>query len=511
MLQEHVTDTIPATATPAPHPWRIGRRVHLHLPSIPLRLSERRLLLGMMDVLVVNAALLGAIILRSDSATMGLVSGIQLRWFVLLSAVWMVVAEVLDILDLARSASALRSAWAAGSNAIVTSVVYLLIPYVTPPLPDSRTGVLLLPALATLGVVAWRVLYAQVLVRPAFHQRALVVGAGWAGRTLAQALGDTGERGPDGALGGSPYRGGGYQIMGFVDDNPDYAGKSVEGCPVLGTHQDLVRLVRELRPDELVVAITPFHTVHGGLFQAILDCRELGIPITTMASLHERITGRVPVEYAGCDLTVVLPIHESSIHRLYLAFKRLMDMGAGVVGCTVVALLSPLVWLANRLTDAERGDLFYRQARVGKGGKVFKIVKYRTMVMDAEKHTGAVWASENDERVTGVGRFLRKTRLDELPQFWNVLRGEMSLVGPRPERPEMVCHLAQEIPFYRVRHAVHPGITGWAQVKYRYGASVDDALLKLQYDLYYIKHQGLYLDVSILLKTAQVMLGLKGR
>ena len=434
----------------------------------------------------------------------------QLRWFVLQRVVWLVVAQVLDIHDLSRSANPLHSAWAAGSNALVTALVYLLIPYLTPPLPTAGRHVLL-PVLATLGVVAWRVLYAQVFVQPAFHQRALVVGAGWAGRTLAQALGETDADRPDGAFGGKLYRGTGYQIMGFVDDSPDYIGKSIEGCPVLGTHQDLVRLVREQQPDELVIAITHSQTIQSGLFQAILDCREQGIPITTMASLYERITGRVPVEHAGRDLYVVLPIHESAGHRLYLAGKRLLDMGAGLVGCLMVALISPLVWLANQLTDAERGDLFYHQERVGQGGKVFQVIKYRSMVMDAEKHTGAVWASENDERVTSVGRFLRKTRLDELPQFWNVLSGEMSLIGPRPERPEFVSPLAQEIPFYRVRHAVKPGITGWAQVKHCYGASVDDALLKLQYDLYYIKHQDLYLDVLILLKTAQVMLGLKGR
>jgi lipopolysaccharide/colanic/teichoic acid biosynthesis glycosyltransferase len=148
---------------------------------------------------------------------------------------------------------------------------------------------------------------------------------------------------------------------------------------------------------------------------------------------------------------------------------------------------------------------------VGQGGRVFGVVKFRSMVVNAEEHTGVVWATENDGRVTPVGRLLRKTRLDESPQFWNVVKGDMGLIGPRPERPEFITQLAQQIPFYRVRHAVKPGITGWAQVKYRYGASVHDALVKLQYDLYYIKHQGFYLDLLILLKTVQVVLGLKGR
>jgi len=162
---------------------------------------------------------------------------------------------------------------------------------------------------------------------------------------------------------------------------------------VLGTHSDLVRLVREQRPDELVIAITHSQTIQIGLFQAILDCREMGIPVTTMPSLYERVTGRVPVEHAGRDLEVVLPIHESAGHRPTWPSKRLMDIGAGLIGCAVVALLSPLVWLANHLTG-ERGDLFYRQERAGKGGRVFSVIKYRSMIEDAEKGTGAVWASE---------------------------------------------------------------------------------------------------------------------
>jgi exopolysaccharide biosynthesis polyprenyl glycosylphosphotransferase len=503
MLQDSMADvqSRSSTATPKRHKWRVGGRIQL--PPIPLRISERRLLLGVMDVLIVNAALLGWLILRPDAATLGLLTGMQLRWFILLSIVWLAFGQMLDIYDLARSASGMHSAWAAGSNAVVAGVIYLLIPYITPSLPSSRLGVLTFPLLSAAGVAAWRILYAQVFVQPAFCQRALVVGAGWSGRTLARAMAETDEGGFD------PYLGTGYQIIGFVDDNPDYAGAQVEGCPVLGTHQDLVRLARELRPDELVVAITHSETIHGGLFQAILDCRESGIPVTTMASLYERVTGRVPVEHAGRDLYVVLPLDQSAGLRLYQVIRRLFDLAVGVAGCALVALLSPVVWLAHRLTAP--GDVFYRQERVGKGGQVFKVVKYRSMVMDAEKHTGAVWASRNDCRVTSVGRILRKTRLDELPQFWNVLKGDMSLIGPRPERPEFVAQLAQEIPFYRVRHAVKPGITGWAQVKYPYGSSVSDSLLKLQYDLYYIKRKGPYLDLLILLKTVQVVLGLKGR
>ncbi|MEJ5198812.1 MAG: sugar transferase [Anaerolineae bacterium] len=200
--------------------------------------------------------------------------------------------------------------------------------------------------------------------------------------------------------------------------------------------------------------------------------------------------------------------HPRAGHLLYLGIRRLFDIIGAVVGCTVVLALCPLIWLANRLTSP--GDLFYWQERVGKDGRLFRMVKFRSMVMNAEADTGAVWAQENDPRVTPVGRLLRKSRLDELPQVWNVLRGEMSLIGPRPERPEFVASLAEAIPDFRKRHVIKPGITGWAQVNYRYVASTDDTLIKLQYDLYYIKHRSLYLDLLILAKTVLVMVSLKG-
>jgi exopolysaccharide biosynthesis polyprenyl glycosylphosphotransferase len=485
---------------------RMARRLRssrrLHLRSLHLRLSERKLLLAGGDLLAVNLGLLAALAFRpSDPSTSSYLWG-HLSWFVLLSGLWLLIGLMFSIYDLARAASPMHSLWAAGQAAMLTGVLYFFMPYVTPAFPERRVEFVLFPLIAVLGVAGWRVIYATVFVQPAFQQRALVVGAGWAGRTLAQAIAETG------GGNGNPYRGTGYRILGFVDDDPAKQGQEIEGAPVLGMHCDLVRLVQELRPDELVLAITHSQTIHVELFQAVLDCREAGIPVTTMASLYERMTGRTPVEHAGRDLDVVLPLAEPASHRVYMACKRLFDLAASLVGCVLVAVLCPVIWLANRLTVP--GDLLYRQERIGSAGKPFHIIKFRSMVMDAEEDTGAVWAKKNDFRVTPVGRVLRKLRLDELPQFWNVLRGEMSLIGPRPERPEFVTKLARKIPFYRVRHAVKPGITGWAQVKYRYGSSVDDSLVKLQYDLYYIRHEGPYLDLLILLKTVQTVLGLRG-
>ncbi|RYE18053.1 MAG: sugar transferase, partial [Sphingobacteriaceae bacterium] len=211
---------------------------------------------------------------------------------------------------------------------------------------------------------------------------------------------------------------------------------------------------------------------------------------------------------AGSVLAVAMPIVQKPTHRFYLVLQRGFDILGALVGCVLLALVIPWVWLANCIGSP--GPLFYCQERVGKGGRPFQIVKFRSMRTDAEKF-GAVWAQENDPRITPVGRLLRGSRLDEMPQFWNILRGDMSLIGPRPERPHFVSQLTREIPFYRVRHAVKPGLTGWAQVRYRYGASVEDSLVKLQYDLFYIKRQSLLLDAEVVFKTIPIILGFKGR
>jgi exopolysaccharide biosynthesis polyprenyl glycosylphosphotransferase len=403
----------------------------------------------------------------------------------------------------------------------MTSVMYLMIPYVTPSLPTSRLEAIAFPVLLLVSLAAWRVIYAMVFVRPDFQQRALIVGTGQIGRTLARTIAHMASNN------GGFYQNIGYRIIGFADEDLDGQGRTIENAPILGTCRDLVRLVQQLRPHELIIAdeligaianskSVPgqpqrrrFDIVHNELFAAILECSEMGVSITTTAMLYEQLTGRVPVEHIGRALNVALPFAQSPTRRLYLMLRHLFDVCVSVIGCLLLAVVIPFVWLANRFTSP--GPLFYRQDRVGRGGHTFSLIKFRSMTVDAEKYVGMVWASENDPRITPIGRLLRKTRLDEIPQFWNIIKGDMSLIGPRPERPYFVDQLAQQIPFYRARHAAKPGLTGWAQVKYEYGASVEDALMKLQYDLYYIKHQGVLLDLEILLKTIKVVLGLRGR
>ena len=267
------------------------------------------------------------------------------------------------------------------------------------------------------------------------------------------------------------------------------------------------RVARQADVSELILAYG--EELSGELFQAIMDCYEQGISIIPMPLLYEQVTGRVPIEHVGQRYWMsMLPIEAVSIFNPYPLIKRAVDLALSIVGLAFFGLLLPLIALAMKLDSP--GPIFFRQRRIGKSGRLFWLYKLRSMIPDAERDTGPRWASDDDPRITRVGRLLRKTRLDEVPQLYNVLRGEMSIIGPRPERPEFVEELSQTIPFYRTRHVVKPGITGWAQVRYHYGASEEDALIKLQYDLYYIRHRSIALDVLIILRTVGKMLALQG-
>ncbi|MBI5865102.1 MAG: sugar transferase [Planctomycetes bacterium] len=265
--------------------------------------------------------------------------------------------------------------------------------------------------------------------------------------------------------------------------------------PILGTIDSIVSVVREERIDEVVVDAALVQDQRVG--QAIVDCLHERCRVTDQPTFHERLLGSVPVADITSQWYLVSNIQTSSGYSLV---KRSLDLVVALFGLLVTLPLWPVIALAIRAES--RGSALYRQNRVGMHGQTFSMLKFRTMRLDAERN-GPRWASKNDSRVTRIGRFLRRTRLDELPQLINVLRGEMSLVGPRPERPEFVEKLASQIPHYHQRHLIRPGVTGWAQIKCGYGASVEDARRKLCYDFFYLKHRSIDMDVAILLRTVR--------
>jgi sugar transferase (PEP-CTERM system associated) len=274
---------------------------------------------------------------------------------------------------------------------------------------------------------------------------------------------------------------------------------------VVGSTPDgLFETAKRLKVNKVVVSLTE----RRGVFplQEILNCKLSGVQVLDAPTFYEQMTGKLLLENITPSWFIFSEGFRVTTFRRVV--KRMMDVLCSLFGIVLVLPLLPLLALAIRLDS--RGPVFFRQVRVGEGDKDFLVFKFRTMRQDAEQQTGAVWSGEDDPRITRVGSFLRKTRLDEIPQLFNVLKGDMSFVGPRPERPEFVAMLKEVIPYYSERHFVKPGITGWAQVSYPYGSSVEDAIEKLRYDLFYIKHLCAMFDIFIILKTIHVVLFGKG-
>ncbi|MFN2299108.1 MAG: sugar transferase, partial [Anaerolineales bacterium] len=355
-----------------------------------------------------------------------------------------------------------------------------------------RIALLVFLLAVTLLDLCWRILAIRLLSLPVLQRPALIIGAGRAGTMILRIL----TREVPGQL----------RVCGMIDDDEKKHGKKVRGVPILGGWEVLGDAVSRQGISVLVLAITG--KINPQLFQAILDCQEQGTEVIRMPALYESLLGRVPITYLSADWLLTSFLDSVRLYDLYSPLKRLIDLLIAVVGLAGNLLLFPLIALIIRLDSP--GPILFRQERLGKGGHPFWIWKFRTMVLDAEGDGEARWASPEDPRATRVGKWMRRTRLDEIPQFWNVLLGEMSLIGPRPERPALIAQLEKQIPFYRARLLIKPGLTGWSQVNYGYVRSVKDTVLKLEYDLYYIRHRSLLLDVKILLRSLGTILRFQG-
>jgi sugar transferase (PEP-CTERM system associated) len=366
------------------------------------------------------------------------------------------------------------------------SIVLAVIFYALPDLMLGR-GVFFLSLSLMLTITTfWRVFALWLLGHPRMAERVLILGTDQNAVNLAREVLDRREQG--------------YEIVGFIGDDPALVGQSLINPKVVGLTSELEQLVHAHRADRVVVAIDQRR---GRLpLDALLKLKMPDVvAIEESVSFYERLTGKVSIEMLRPSWLIFSGKTQS--FRIYKRLRRLVDIVWAVTG---FVLSSPLMLLtAAAIKLDSRGPVLYTQERVGKHNRVFKIVKFRSMRTDAEQ-AGPVWAGASDPRVTRVGRVIRKLRIDELPQFINIIRGEMSFIGPRPERPVFVEQLEREIPYYSQRHLVKPGLTGWAQIRYPYGASVEDAIEKLQYDLYYIKNQSLLLDAVILFETIRIVL-----
>jgi lipopolysaccharide/colanic/teichoic acid biosynthesis glycosyltransferase len=298
-----------------------------------------------------------------------------------------------------------------------------------------------------------------------------------------------------------------FYLVGLIDDNSNKIGLKLGDYPVLGGSSCLLKVIEDESITDLILAISG--EMNGTMFQAILDAQECGVDITTMPVVYEDILGRVPIFLLETDWIVRTFVDQARTSFFYEMGKRFVDILGGLVGALLMIPFLPILAIAIVLDTGF--PIFFLQYRLGKSGKPYKIIKFRTMSQDAEKDGIVRITTENDNRITRVGWLLRRTHLDEWPQFINVLKGEMSLVGPRAERSELVRELQQKIPFYRARLLIKPGITGWAQINFGYAVSVEDTAVKLEYDLYYIKHRNLIMDLVIMLRTVGSVVGFRGQ
>lgn len=452
--------------------------------------AGRRALLLAVDLSIVLVSVLGGLAVWAHRGQIPFGEGFVRRhweWFPFMTLTWLVAAVLNDLYRpslIGRVRDLVQRLLRAQA---VLVFVYLVVYFVSTPRSLPRGLLLYYAAIATPLLFGARGVLTVWFAQPRFRFRTLVVGAGWAGRTAIQVIQEQLQSE--------------FVLVGLVDDDEDKQGQTVRGVRVLGGGDALPDLARINSVDLLVIAIT--RGISPSLFRNVLLCQQAGVGVVGMASLYERTLERTPVHHLPEQWFMEFEPPDV----LTQAVKRLFDLAFAVVAGLGLGLLLPLIAAAIYIESP--GTIFYRQQRLGRNGRLFWVYKLRSMIPDAESD-GAQWARENDPRVTRVGRLLRKTRLDELPQVWNLLRGEMSLIGPRPERPEFVAQLQEQIPFYRSRLSVKPGLTGWAQVRYRYGNTVEDARIKLEYDLYYIKHQSLLLDLSILFRTVGVVLRMGG-
>jgi len=454
--------------------------------GMPLQPGERKVVLFALDLLILLAAGTTTIVLWSARLGMPFTSQLNLfnmKWMGLMAMLWLVLAAANNL----YAPRVAGSPWILVRRLLTVGILvlasYLLVYFVSQPGSAPRYTALVFALTISLFAILGRSAYLVLLGGGRFRRRALVVGADGRSAALIETL--------------QADLSSAYTLLGFVDSDSARVGSEVVGLAVLGTPEDLPRLVGELGITDLVLGKA------GGQgdreIRPLLECYERGVAILPGESLYEEITGRIALELMGDQWERVIPLRHPGHGGLHVLVKRGLDIIMALVGLAVFAVIFPFAALAILLDS--RGPIFYRQARVGFGGRVFQLIKLRTMVADAEPSGTPVWASAGDPRVTRVGRILRALMFDEFPQFYNVLKGDMSVVGPRPERPELVAELEKQIPLYRSRHSVRPGMAGWALIHAGYGRSVSDALVKLQYDLYYIKHQSLYLDFLIVLKT----------
>jgi exopolysaccharide biosynthesis polyprenyl glycosylphosphotransferase len=459
--------------------------------NIHFEISERKLLLRFFDVIfVLSAMYLVGFIFQFKYFTF---SASNYYWTILLVIYINLFGEIFEMYNLQVASNHLQVLRSTVLTTTATVVFYLLTPILSPQLPKNRLQLLVFYLAFFMALYTWRMIYVRFLASNRFVHKVLLICDKEQVEELISGLESA-----------DPH----YKIIGYVSSDKSIADNLEHHYIRCVKREELGLFVIENGISELVVASQKTDGITVDLYQQLLQLLESGITIREYTQVYESKTLRIAVQYIARDFHRFFPFSRSNQNRLYLSILRVFEIGLSVIGLSIGLVLVPVIFIGNVFWN--KGELFYTQERVGKDGAVFKIIKFRTMIKNAETK-GAVFTTTNDSRITKFGNFLRKTRIDEFPQFINILRGEMAVIGPRPERPYFVNKIAEIMPFYETRHIIKPGLTGWAQVHYSYGEKIEDSLVKLQYDLYYIKHRSIYLDLNIAFKTISTVLFYRGQ
>lgn len=453
-----------------------------------IEISERKLILRSLDVIVVVLSMYLAS-LYFDFTYINIHSELIYQWFIVLSIYFLLIGEVFQMYNLDVSNNQFLIVRSIFISTFVTTLFYIFSPYITPSLPENRAQIIGFFFLMTIPIVVWRLLYLWLFFSPKYYKSIIVIGHSSNSENLINLI----------------KKKNFHNVAAYVSEKKIGDFDNYYNIDKV----NLIDLISVTGVTEIIVSTKEFsEDVILRLNNRFIQLFGEGINIKGFEKYYEEVTNSVPKEYLNSDFYKNLNFSKNNEHRLYFFISRFLDLISAFLGLLMFLIFLPLIIIGNLFGN--RGPLFYSHDRVGKEGKIFKILKLRSMVTDAEKGE-AIWALKNDSRITSFGKFLRKTRLDEVPQFYNILKGEMSLIGPRPERPEFVSKLEIEIPFYAIRHVVKPGLTGWAQVCYPYANTMKEQERKLRYDLFYIKEKDLYLDFKILIKTISTVLFFRGQ
>jgi exopolysaccharide biosynthesis polyprenyl glycosylphosphotransferase len=459
--------------------------------KIHFEVSERKVLLRFFDIIFVLLALY----FTGDLLDLKYLAATTIHFhYAIVFAVYLnVVGTVFEMYDLQVASNQFQVIKSSILTVSTSVLFYLLTPIFSAELPTNRLQILFFYFTVLIALILWRTFYVNFLASNRFVQNVVLVCNQDQVEELVRELEKS-----------DPH----YRIVAYVNSDCNHDIHKEYHFVRLLEINDFVEFVSENSLFEIVVVSHKTEDITVELYQKLLYLLENGTTIREYTQVYEDKTQRIPVHYMTRDFYKFFPFNRTNSNQLYLLNLKIMETLISIVGLLFGVLIIPLVLIGNAIGN--KGKLFYTQERVGKNGKTFQILKFRTMINNAEKK-GAVFSTSTDSRVTPFGKFMRKTRIDEIPQFVNILKGEMAVIGPRPERPFFVKEIAEIMPFYETRHVIRPGLTGWAQVNYSYGESMEDSLIKLQYDLYYIKHRSIFLDLNITLKTISTVLFYRGQ